>query len=141
MSERKGDATVRPKVIETEKRNWEEKLRSEEFGEGTRLSGVFSMEVSDEVGCVGEVSDRFLGDTIGRVVVALPTNDIDESFVFEPPVYLRVEDFGNFILEFAFDFDRWRGIDFASRKGIADVWFEEGNMENVVEGSERGGKL
>ena len=46
------------------------------------------MEVSDEVGCVGKVGDGFLGDTIRRVVIALPANDIDESFVFEPPVYL-----------------------------------------------------
>ena len=94
------------------------------------------MECGDKIGGIDKIAGGFVGDMVGLVLVVLPLHSIDESSVFKSFVNLRIDDFGNFVLQRTVDFDRGQGIDGSGGEGILVMGFEEGDVENIVNSSE-----
>lgn len=92
------------------------------------------MEVREEF--VGVLDVRCEVPAIVVGAVSNPTDFVLESVVgFESRVDTAVEDFFDFEFEITVHFDwRWRRFD-AVGNGVGSVWFEEGYMEDWVNGA------
>src|SRR5271168_2631062 len=74
----------------------------------------------------GEPRKLFIG-----VFITKPTNKV-KQFARTSTVYLRVQDFRDFVFEFTLNFNRWRRRLYAMRNFVRNRRLKHGNMKDGV---------